>query len=194
MYDNIHYMMVLDAIRKTGNSVPYPTVDDWGYLDETVQALHTDGMLSISENHYVISEQGKKALLLFDDEIKNMISPLEVYKEVMVDGEYIDGRIPIASFMLHRKDRKAAILLLHTLIVGIRWKALMDSIVELNEIQDSQWQKSVADGEFLLSVLNDIDLNSWHQLGRTELEAAKTATWMLNPTHTNKGLVKIYNG
>lgn len=190
MYEYMKLMLVLDAIRKLGNHAPYPIEGNWKFVEEQLQSLEETKRLSIGSEGYEIALEGKKALLLFDYELAEILKPINVYREVMVDGEMIDGRLPITSYMVKSKPVKEAAHLMHTVNVCIEWENLMKHIVNMQEI-GGNWQKEVAEDVFLRKTIRDIDLVAWQNLGSTVAEAARTATWMLNPAQLNKGLVQI---
>jgi hypothetical protein len=189
--DSVVNMMVLDAIRHLGNRVPHPVSGNWTGIQRSIEGLYSQGLLSIDSDHYEISKEGKKTILLFKDTINSYMRDFEAYKEVNVDGDVIDARVPILAFSSAGKaplDEVKQRLLILALCTN--WEFLISQIKRLHE-SGQNWQSRVADGSIFMYIDEQARPSAWLKLGKNPREAARTASLLLNPAQDNRGLIQI---
>lgn len=172
----IKNLVVLEAIRKTKSTVPLPIEGAWEPIKEEIKLLFQEGLLEIKSDGMVISTEGKKALLLFNDTRKELIEPFEGFKKFVVDGNTIDARIPIASFSVKNKlDNEVCSDYLQNLNAFLVWEDFFEWIQKTSKKDGLQWQSQLLEA-FKLQVNYNIETDSWKRLGKNENSATITAT------------------
>jgi hypothetical protein len=178
MYSYTRTLLALDAIRHSGNCIPVPPPEQFS---EVIHELEKAEFIANDGECYRINRAGKRLLMLYDSERREMIDVISNYKEVLVDGEIIDARIPLASFLVKGYEDKFAANLLHTFIVGLKWDDWMNEVQQEEAENRHEWYDKVANNKFINTTIGLIDLDSWKTLGPTPSEAFHTAKWLLYP-------------
>lgn len=188
--ENLKRMLVLEAIRKSGNRVPYPLSEDWDALGDYINLLSNEGLLSIDSGFYCINTDGKKALLLYDTSRKDIVKAMDVFNNLLIGENKVDCRIAVESFK-HRKSSDVERVSEHLFSIAglIIWDDFFEMIKKLAKRKNTQWQKSLFDA-FYFNAKKRARLDAWRQLGRTENEALITGTKLTNP-NISKDLVHI---
>jgi hypothetical protein len=189
--EGLKVMVLLEAIRKSGNSVPYPLSDEWVCLGDEIQSLITDGLLSFdSTGNCVISDDGKKVLILFDTERKEILSAMDNFSEFMIADRYIDARIPVVAFKV-RKESNTKMVSEHLFCIAtmIIWTDFFEMVRSASSKKESKWQESLFDS-FYFNVKRLARPDAWLMLGRTKEEALITGTKLTNPL-ISKDLVQL---
>lgn len=173
-------LVVLEAIRKTKSTVPLPITGAWYPLKEELKSLFQDGLLEIKNNEFVISADGKKAIILFNDNRKELIEPFESFKKFSVEGNTIDARIPIASFSVKNKlSNEICADYLQNLNAFLVWEDFFEWVKE-EKNREGHWQNKLLEA-FQLQVNYNIETDSWKRLGKTDNSAMIAATKALMP-------------
>lgn len=181
MTDSIKELFILDVIRHTGNCVPYPLKRPWSALSAVVSRLEKEDLLTLDEDCYKITEAGKRALLFFAEERRVMNAPLDRFKEILIDGKIVDGRIPMMSFLLEHSGSADVADMMQSAIFSVKWDDMINSIKEMSTIKNSKWQKVIAQDLFYEEIFNLADPKAWLTLGESEEEATSMGMWLLNP-------------
>jgi len=178
-------LITLESIRVSGNKVPYPTCDNWGYLDEEIQALIQEGLLTIDSASSSISSDGKKMLLLFDMERKGVLEQFEPYKEVKVGTATVDARLPLSAYMLIKEKTEDKEHLLFSMAAMIVWRNFFDLIKQLSTDDSSMWQKELFPA-FCANAGKYAQLDIWRIMGKDRADAINTCELLLNPNPSKK--------
>ncbi len=187
MIDEIKTLMLLEAFRVKGNSVPYPVHDNWGYLEEPIDGLIEDGLLEVIDNNVTISMDGKKSLLMFDSERKDLLLSLEVYKEVVTNSGQLDARLAVSAFQTRKMKPELQVPHLEMVAIAIYWDEFFSIIKGLST--SVLWQK-VLFSAFDKHIKELADRYSWRKLGQTVDEAVLNCERLVNPIPSRK-LVQI---
>lgn len=173
-------LVVLEAIRKTKSTVPLPITGSWTPLKEELKSLFQEGLLEIKGNEFVISADGKKAILIFNDTRKELIEPFEGFKRFRVNGETIDGRIPLASFSVKNKlENEICADYLQNLNTFLVWEDFFEYIKNLKK-EGAQWQATLLDA-FKYHANYGVEIDAWKRLGKDDTAALITGAKILMP-------------
>lgn len=166
----IKNVIVLEALRTTKSTIPLPLAGKWKLIGEPIKQLFSEGLLEIKGNDFVISPEGKKVAMLFNDKRKDLISPFESYKTLSVNGTTIDARLPIASYNVRGNIADdVALDYLQNLNVFLIWENFFSWIKNL-EKEGTEWQGLLLESFKLQSGYN-VDVNAWKRLGIDEPSA-----------------------
>lgn len=177
----IRNVVVLEALRVTKSKVPVPIHGPWTAIQEELKELFKEGLLEMKGDEFVISPEGKKYILIFNDKCKELIEPFESYKKLVVDGNTIDGRLPIAAFSIRGQNlpEEVATDYLENLNVFLVWEQFFNWVRYQNKEGD-EWQSTLLPSFKLHSQYN-VRTDAWKNLGKTENSAIITATKQLMP-------------
>jgi hypothetical protein len=166
----IKYVVVLEALRATKSVVPSPIEGKWKVLEEQLKYLFQEGMLELKNNTLMISQEGKKVLLLFNDKCKDLIAPFEGYKALTVNGNSIDARLPIAAYSVRDTlTKEVAFEYLSSLNPFLIWETFF-SWVKALEAEGTEWQPLLLESFRMQSEYN-VSVDSWKRLGYNEASA-----------------------
>lgn len=183
--EHLNKLIVLESIRKTGNTVPYPVCDDWGYLHEDIMQLVDDGLLSIDSDTIRINKEGKKFLVMFDFERSQILRALKPYEEVLINDRVVDARIPLEAFKCQKLPPDSVSEHLFSIAALVIWPKFFAQIRRLNKVPNSLWQAQVITA-FYANANRLGRLDAWRALGTTPDEATITAERLLNPVPSRK--------
>jgi len=186
---NLRNLITLESIRVSGNKVPYPVCDDWGYLEEEIQWLIKDGLLSIVSDFCEISQDGKKMLLLFDMERREVLKQFEPYREVRIGKTTLDARLPLSAYMMIKEKADNKHELLFSMAAMIVWRSFFDYVRTLAQDESSLWQKDLFPA-FMENAGRYARLDIWRVMGQTRTEAINTCELLLNP-NPSKNLIQL---
>jgi hypothetical protein len=188
--DKVKQLLLLDVIRRTGNRVPFPVIGNWASLMDELEELEVEGYLELSENHLRISNEGKKFLMLFKSEMESELKTYDVYKDVVINGEVIDARMPILAYKTRKLKPEQQAPILKDLAIMLEWDKVVKTVVLLEQFQDNvNWQK-VLFATFDRGVDTLANRYCWRVLGPTLNEAAAKAEQLLQTTKPKK-LIQI---
>lgn len=185
--ESLNKFLVLEALRVRNETIPYPIIGPWAYLADVVEELHLEDMLILQDDCYELSSDGKKAILLFNLEKKEILSSLEVYKEIKVGDKVIDGRIPICAFKVRKQKPELSEDFLKNMAVFVAWGDFFNEIKHVP--QNLLWQKVLVKkfNERISALANRY---CWRVLGRDLNDAVITCERLLNPIPT-KDLINL---
>lgn len=159
----IKNFVVLEAIRQTGNSLPHPLNGEWAPLESVINDLNSLNWIERKGKEYKISEEGKRAILLFNSERKELLKPFKDYKKVTVDRQTFDGRLARACQEIKGKlPDELAIEYLTTVNMFITWDSFFDIIKRLNK-DSVKWQDFIL-SSFEQAASDGVKLDVWKKL------------------------------
>lgn len=187
---NLNNLLVLNAVRVTGNRVKFPVTDNWQYLEPTLSDLLELGWLVVTDGVLQVSDVGKKHILWFLSVKKDVLQPLEVYKEILVNQQHVDGRLPISAFTVRNKlrglDAMEHLFCISALLV---WDEFFEEVKEVHSLEDINWQAEFFKDYYQRANV-DVHPNVWLKLGRNSEEAVMTAERLLSPK-PKRGILEI---
>ncbi len=189
MDKDVSLILLLGVIKKDGGILLDRDARDHK-LQELITPLLEDNLLSIVSTGYAITDIGQKVLQLFGLERKKITEPLERFKEVLVDGETVDGRIPIMAYTMLERGEVDAMKYLSATAVALAWNDMV-GILSSAKQDSATWPKLLENDSLLSCFKGTVSADSWKVLGKTEEDAKRTAKWLLNPYPQNADLVQI---
>lgn len=176
--NELRQMVLLEAIRVTGNSVPYPITDNWAYLTDEIEQLTELGFLELTEDKYQISFDGKKVLLLFRSERKEILNSCNVYKEVIINNKPIDARLSLMTFRTRKLSDEEALPILSSFAYVLNWDAFFNNLRAIANNTELNWQRALFSS---FEKLGNVDRHLWRFLGRNLTDATLTCERLLSP-------------
>lgn len=181
--ENLHKLLVLESIRKTGNKVPFPVEGKWLPLSEIIKDLLAEGWLSIDSEYIRITRNGKRTLIMFDALRKDFAKKLEAFKEIQVGGRVIDGRVAVESYSLRGKGKEVGDHL-YAIAALLMWDDFFDIIKGMAK-HHRAWQKGLFN-TFDFHISNAASVDAWRMLGRNDKEAELVGDRLLGKVKTDK--------
>lgn len=171
----LHTMMLLELIRQT--NVTLPLNDDWSALSDQFDILQIDGLITPDGT---ITSEGKKLLLMFDAERRDILKGSEVYESVLINGQRIDARLPVLDY----KYRKSAdrVDMLFNMACIMYWDAFFQ---QFKATVSSGWQANFLDS-YTQYCRRIADSTTWRMLGASVREAVLNCERLLNPIETTQ--------
>jgi hypothetical protein len=183
--NELRTVVLLEAIRHAG-SPDYPITNNWSYLMEEIETLATEGLLELKDDKYVISDKGKRVLLLFRSDKKDILKHMEAYTEVKVNGKTVDARLPLAAFRARKLSDEDAEEYLRNLAYLIGWDSYFENLKYFAE-SDFNWQEHLFKSFERQGIVNR---NCWSTMGRTLKEAVLTCERLIHPV-PNRSLIHL---
>lgn len=183
----IREIVLLEALRKTKSEVILPIAGNWAPIKNELKTLFKEGYLEIKNNSFVISEDGKKVILLFNDKRAELIEPFNDYKVLTIDSNPIDARLPMAAFKIRNQiPEDVALDYLENLNVFLIWEDFFRYVKSLSK-DGSNWQ-GLLFKSFELQAKYEVTIDAWKKLGKDSNSAIIKASKMLLPE-----FAEIYN-
>lgn len=184
--NELKQVVLLEAIKVTGNSVPYPVVNNWAYLLDEINELVELGFLELNEDKYQISFEGKKILLLFKSERKEILSGCDVYKDAVINERNVDARLGLMAFRVRKLNNEEAAKILSSFAYVLRWDDFFSNLRNINNTS-LNWQQYLFTA---FEKIGDVNRNVWRYLGRDLKDALLTCERLLTPL-PKKDLIQI---
>jgi len=166
-------LIILEAIRKT----KVYSKESWKDFSE-IERLVADNLLSIDSGKLAITPDGKKGLLLFDADKRELLKDLEPYLGVSIRGNLIDARIPVMAFL--SKTMPEVYDILHSVAIITMWDSFFEYLLRQKK-QKKDWQKLLKTDYLINSSKQRVRLDAWKVLGSSDDDAKRTAVLLLNP-------------
>lgn len=184
--NSLRQVVLLEAIRVTGNDIPYPIVGNWAYLMDEIEELVELGFLELNEDKYRISFEGKKVLLLFKSERKEILAGCDIYKEVTINNHVVDARFGLMSFRVRKLNDDEAISALQSFSYILNWDAYFENLRKI-ATTTIIWQQHLFTS---FERLGQVNRHAWRYLGKDLKDAVLNCERLLMPVPT-KNLIQL---
>jgi hypothetical protein len=176
--NELRQIVLLEAIRVTGNLIPYPIVDNWGHLQDEINELIELEFLELNENHYRISFEGKKILLLFKSERKEILDSCEIYRDVALGDHRADARFGLMTFKTRKLSDEEALPILKSFAYILNWEAYFENLRSINQAPTFVWQPHLFSS---FEKLGNVNRHTWRYLGKNLQDAVLNCERLLMP-------------
>lgn len=176
--NSLKQVVLLEAIRVTGNNVPYPIVGNWAYLADEIDELVELGFLELNEDKYQISFEGKRVLILFKSERKEILAPCEVYKEVLINDKIMDARLGLMTFRVRKLNDEDALPILNSFAAILHWDIYFENLQQIHNNTALIWQKHLFKS---FDKLKNVNRHAWRYLGKNIADATLNCERLLTP-------------
>lgn len=184
--NSLRQLVLLEAIRVTGNNIPYPIVGNWAYLMDEINVLLELGFLELLEDKYQISFEGKKILLLFKSERKEILSSSDIYKDVIINDRPTDARMGLMTFRVRKLSDEEATPVLSSFAYILNWDYYFENLKKINDTTLAWQQHLFASFE----KVGNVNRHAWRYLGRDLKDAVLNCERLLMPI-PKKDLIQL---
>lgn len=185
--NSLRQLVLLEAIKVTGNNIPYPIVDNWAYLTDEIEELIELGFIELVEDKYQISFEGKKILILFKSERKEILSTSDVYKEVVINNKTIDARLALMAFRTRKLKDEEVVPILTSFSYMLNWETYFENLRQIANATTLNWQQHLFAS---FEKLGSVNRHMWRYMGRNLEDATLTCERLLMPI-PKKDLIQL---